>query len=165
MNSGKRPLHSWQWGLIYLFVWLLPAAGLKFIVDDLLGSVLLHVAYVMIILPAATFAAGFIYTRRCGLRPWLIAYMAAACAVLYLFCGFKTINPNFCIVNVIVGFFGFGMGNIFKDEGRVAAQEDIDNTRRKLKQAEEMKYISLVDVDPSTGERANLRKRNRKNEH
>lgn len=165
MFSDKR-LHSWQWGLIFLAVWLVPTVGLKLLFDDLIGSILLHVAYVMILLPAGTFAAGFIYTRRCGLNIWLILYMILATAVLYLFCGFNALSPNFCIVNLVGGFFGFGIGNIFKDEGLVAAQEDIDNTRKKKKLAEEMKYVSLVDSDPNTGERANLRKRNRKkNEH
>ena len=165
MFLNKR-IHSWLLGLIFLTLWIIPAVGLKFLFDELIGSVLLHVFYVMIFLPAWTFAAAFVYTKRCGLNGWLIAYMAAAVATLYLFCGFRDMSPNFCIVNLIGGFFGFGLGNVFKDEALVAAQQDIDNTRRKKKLEQEKKYISLIDTDPSTGERANLRKRNgKKNEH
>ena len=156
MFSDKR-FHSWLWGLIFLAVWAVPAVGLKLLFDDVIGSILLHVFYVMIFLPAWTFAIAFAYTKRCGLNIWLIAYMTAAVVLLYAFGGFRDMSPNFCIVNLVGGFFGFGLGNVFKDEALVAAQQDI---------AEEKKYISLVDSDPNTGERANLRKRNRKkNEH
>ena len=165
MFSDKR-FHSWLWGLIFLAVWAVPAVGLKLLFDDVIGSILLHVFYVMIFLPAWTFAIAFAYTKRCGLNIWLIPYMTAAVVLLYAFGGFRDMSPNFCIVNLVGGFFGFGLGNVFKDEALVAAQQDIDNTRRKKKLAEEKKYISLVDSDPNTGERANLRKRNRKkNEH
>lgn len=157
------PLRSWQWGLIYLAVWLIPAAGLRFLIDYALDSVLLHIAYIMMILPAVTFAAGFVYTRRCGLKPWLICYMTIAVAVLYIWCGFDSFSPNFCAVNFIGGFFGFGIGNIFKNELLVAAQENVDNTNRRRKSADEKNYISLIDADPQSGGtvRANKRKKNR----
>lgn len=160
-DRGRLPtLRSWQLGLIYLAAWLVPAAGLRLLIDYAINSMLLHIAYVMLILPAATFAVGFIYTKRCGLKPWLICYMTAATAALYLWCGFDSLSPNFCLVNLIGGFFGFGIGNIFKNEPLVAAQENIDNVRKRRKAADEKNYISLIDADPQSGNtvRANKRK-------
>ena len=116
----------------------------------------------MILLPITTLAVTFGYTRRCGLKPWLIAMLASAAFIMYFFFGFKGLSPDFLLTNIICGFFGFGVGNVMKNEALVAAQEDLDNTKKKLEQAKEKAYISLVDADPKTGKRSNLRKKNQK---
>lgn len=155
-------LKSWQRAMIYTIVWIAVTVGLYIISDIVIQSILLHIAFVMILLPITTLAVTFGYTRRCGLKPWLIAMLAAAAVIMYFFFGFKELSPDFLLTNIICGFFGFGVGNVMKNEALVAAQEDFDNTKKKLEQAKEKAYISLVDADPKTGKRSNLRKKNQK---
>jgi hypothetical protein len=83
--------------------------------------------------------------------------MAATAAVLYFFFGFSSLNPDFLISTLIFAFFGFGIGSVFKNEVSVAVQEDIDSERKKKRLAEEKKYVSVIDSDPKTGRKANLR--------
>lgn len=161
-SDEDMKLKSWQRAIIYLIVWLAVIIGLKLLADVVLESILLHIAFVMILLPAANLIIPFLYTRKCGIKPWLIAYMAAAVIILYFFCGFKSMSPNFMINCLLTGFFGFGIGNIFKDEAAVAVQEDIDNEKKKQRLAEEKAYVSLIDSDPKTGKKADIKKQNKK---
>ena len=161
-SADERKAKSWQRAIVYLVIWLTVVVGLKIIADVLLRSILVHIAFVMILLPAANLTIPFIYTRKCGLKPWLIAYMTAAALILYFVFGFNSLSPDFLISCMLTGFFGFGIGNIFKDESAVAVQEDIDSEKKKKKLAEEKAYVSLIDSDPKTGKKANLRKKNHK---
>lgn len=164
MRSAER-LKSWQKAVFYLLIWLLPTVGLKLLADEVFGSILLHIAFVMIILPALNLAVPFIYTRRYGLKPWLIIYMAAAAAALYFFLGYDELSPNFLLTCLLTGFFGFGIGNIFKDEVSAAVQEDIDAERRKRRLAEEKAYVPIMDSDPKTGKKADPKKNNKNKKH
>jgi hypothetical protein len=156
-------LKSWQRAIIYLAVWLAVVVGFKLLADNVLESLLVHVAYVMLLLPAVNLVIPFIYTRKCGLKPWLIAYMTATAVILYFGFGFSSLSPNFLVSVLLAEFFGFGVGNIFKDEVSVAVQEDIDSERKKKRLKAEKEYVSLIDSDPKSGKKANLRKRKRKN--
>jgi hypothetical protein len=162
VKFAEKKIKSWQSAIIYLVIWLIVTAGLKLIADDLIGSLLIHVMYVMIMLPLADFVIPFIYTRKHGFKPWLAAYMAAAVAVLYFGFGYSELSPDFLATALLCGFFGFGLGNVLKDEAAVAMHEDIDSERKKRRLAAEKRYVSLLDSDPKTGKRANLRKKKKR---
>lgn len=155
---SRMKLKSWTLSLVYFSVWLIVTIGLKVLSDDVLGSILLHVAYLMILLPAATLCITYLYTHRCGIKPWLIAEMTAAALILYFFFGYNELSPDFIVICLICAFFGFGVGNVLKNETAVAVQEDIDSKRKKEKLAEENKYVPLLNADPKTGKAANIRK-------
>lgn len=155
-----KPLKSWQRSFIYLAAWLIVVVGLRLLTDDLIGSLILHIAYMMLLLPAATICIAFIYSRRGGLNPWLPCYMAAAVFILYFGFGYDALSPDFLVINLLCGFFGFGIGNIFKDEGAAKAQYETDHERKIKKAAEESRYQTLIDTDPRTGKKANLKKKN-----
>jgi hypothetical protein len=164
VKSAEKDLKSWQKALLYLAAWLIIVVGFELLADVVLGSLLFHVAYVMLILPAANLAIPFIYTRKYGIKPWLILYMAAAAVILYFGFGYDSLSPNFLLSSLLIGFFGFGIGNILKDEVSAAVQEDIDSERKKKRIAEEKSYVSLLDSDPKTGSKANIRKKRKKKE-
>lgn len=151
-------LKSWQRAFVYTAIWLVSAAGFYLLADKVTKSILFHVAYVMLILPIATLAVTFVYTRRCGLKPWLIGYMALCVLVMYFFFGFDELSPNFILTNLICGFFGFGVGNIMKNEPVVTAQEDFDNKKKKLRQAQEKSYVSILNSESDTPDTKKRRK-------
>lgn len=154
-------MKSWQRSFIYLAVWLALVVGLRTAADVLLRSLILHITYVMILLPAATLCVSFTYARRGGVNPWLPCYMGAAVLVLYFGFGYRVLSPDFLVTNLLSGFFGFGVGNIFKDEAAAKAQYETDHEKKLKQAAEEKKYTSLIDTDPKTGKKANLRKKNK----
>jgi hypothetical protein len=160
--SKEVTLKSWQKAAIYLIAWLVPVVGLYCLADIVTKSIIFHIMYLMTLLPLATLIVTFMYTRRTGINPWLIIYMAAAIVTMYFGFGFNELNPDFIITNLICGFFGFGVGNIFKDEAAVAVQQDIDSERKKKRAAEERKYVSLIDTNPKTGEKSNIRKKRKR---
>lgn len=143
-SDNGRGLKTWQKALIVGAGWTAVNLLIKLLADTLLNSILLHVAYVMILSPAITLIASFMFTRKCGLKAWLPCVMAVGAAVLYIACGFKTLSPNFLIETAVCGFFGFGTGNIFKDEVSVAVQEDRDSERKKREQEREKRYVSVL---------------------
>lgn len=143
-SDNGSGLKTWQKALIVGAGWTAVNLLIKLLADTLLNSILLHVAYVMILSPAITLIASFIFTRKCGLKAWLPCVMAVGAAVLYIACGFKTLSPNFLIETAVCGFFGFGTGNIFKDEVSVAVQEDRDSERKKREQEREKRYVSVL---------------------
>ena len=143
-SDNGSGLKTWQKALIVGAGWTAVNLLIKLLADTLLNSILLHVAYVMILSPAITLIASFMFTRKCGLKAWLPCVMAVGAAVLYIVCGFKTFSPNFLIETAVCGFFGFGIGNIFKDEVSVAVQEDRDSERKKREQEREKRYVSVL---------------------
>ncbi len=161
--ADKITLKSWQKGIVYLIIWLIPSVGLKILADNVTGSLLLHVAYVMILLPASTLIITFIYAKNNGLKPWFIGYLTVAVLIMYLFAGFDTLSPNFLIVCAIFAFFGFGVGNVFKDEGAIAVQEDIDAARKKKRLKQEKGYVPILNDNPKSDNRRS-KKHKRKGE-
>ena len=145
MKNKTAKLRSWQLAFIYTAVWLIISAGVRYIADILLGSLLLHIVYVMMILPSATFAAAFYFTRVCGLKPWLPVYLAVTSLILYILFGFSELNPNFLVTVFISAFFGFGLGNIFKDEAKVAVQENTDNEKKRMREKAEREYTPILN--------------------
>ncbi len=161
MKQEVKPLKSWQRAFVYLAAWLVVSAGLKVLIDSVLESLVLHILFMMIILPAATLALTFIYTRRGGLNPWLPCYLTMTVLIMYFFFGYNELSPNFIIENLICGFFGFGIGNVMKDESLSKAQYETDHEKKLKMMADEKKYQSLIDTDPHTGKKADLRKKNK----
>ena len=150
MRSAKtddKPLKSYQRALVYLAAWLVIVAGAKFLVDTVIGSLILHIAYTMMILPAATLVVSFVYSKRGGLNPWLPCYMAAAVLVLYIVFDYKALSPDFLVTNLVCGFFGFGLGNVFRDEGSYKAQYAVDHAKKLKMLEEERKYQPIVGKD------------------
>lgn len=147
-SDNTKPLRSVLLALIYLAVWLAFAA-VKFIADELTGSLILHVAFTMMIMPAAAFAVPFVYTRRGGQRLWLALYILAAALILYFACGYNELQPNFLAENVIFGFFGFGVGGIFRIEPLTAARQAVDNAKKLAEEKAEKEYTSIIDKNRS----------------
>ncbi|SDA30625.1 hypothetical protein SAMN02910447_03231 [Ruminococcus sp. YE71] len=148
MRSDKtddKPLKSYQRALIYLAVWLIPVVGLKLLFDNVLGSLILHIAYAMMLLPAVTLTVSFIYSKRGGLNPWLPCYMGAAVLVLYFGFGFRSLSPDFIVTNLVCGFFGFALGNVFRDEGAYKAQYAVDHAKKLAEEERERNYRSIID--------------------
>lgn len=140
----KTPLKC----LLYLAVWLLFAVGVKVLADNVLESFILHALYIMMILPIVTIVVTFFYAKYNGVKLWFIGYLLAAVLVLYFGFGYKSISPDFIVVNVISALFGFGFGSIFKDEAKIAAQEEFDSRRRAEKLKEEQNYTKILDEKP-----------------
>ncbi len=146
-DKDDKPLKSYQRALVYLAAWLIPVAGLRYLFDVVAGSLILHIAYTMMILPAATLAATFIYSKRGGLNLWLPAYMGAAVLTLYFAFGFKALSPDFIVTNLVCGFFGFGIGNVFRDEGAYKAQYAVDHAKKLAEEERERNYKPIIDRD------------------
>ncbi len=144
MKNKNIRLRSWQKAVILTALWLCAAVGFRLLADNVFNSILLHIAYVMLILPSATFAAAFYFTRICGLKPWLPIFMAVSALILYFFFGYSELSPDFLVTNIICGFFGFGIGNIFKNEAKIAVQENTDNEKKRLKSKAEKEYVPIL---------------------
>lgn len=142
--DSDKPLKSYQRALIYAAVWLIPVAGLKLLFDTVIGSLILHIAYTMMIVPAVTFAASFIYSKRGGLNVWFPLYMAAEVLVLYFVFDFKALSPDFIVTNAVCGFFGSGLGNIFRNEGAYKAQYAVDHEKKLAEEERERNYKPII---------------------
>ncbi|MCD8095213.1 MAG: hypothetical protein LUE12_03690 [Ruminococcus sp.] len=155
MKSARLSLKSWQKSLVYTLVWLVAVVGIKLLADNVLDSLLLHVAYVMIFAPLSTLLVTFFYTRKNGIKLWLVGYLTVSVLALYFFFGFNELSPNYLVENLICAFFGFGVGNIFKDEAAVTVQEDIDNERKKKAMEKERSYVPILKANPENGKKNN----------
>lgn len=154
MNTADKkkfkPLKSWQLAFIYACVWLISIVGVYLISDIVLGSLLLHIAFVMLIVPIATLSVMLIYTRKCGINPWLSGMLTLIVLILYFAFGFNELKPNFLITSLLTGFFGAGLGNIFKDEASIAVQQDIDSEKKKKTLEAEKNYVPILEDKKKT---------------
>ncbi len=147
MRLFKKPLKSFVLAGVYLAVWLVIAVGFKTLADDLLKMPILHIAFTMMIMPAAAFAIPFIYSRRGGQRLWLAFYMLAATLMLYVGLGFSELQPDFLATNIICGFFGFGTGGIVLKEPTASEQKACDNARKTAEEARENAYVPIMEKE------------------
>ena len=80
-SDNGRGLKTWQKALIVGAGWTAVNLLIKLLADTLLNSILLHVAYIMILSPAITLIVSFMFTRKCGLKAWLPCVMAVGAVV------------------------------------------------------------------------------------
>ena len=146
MRLFKKPLKSFILAGAYLAVWLLTAVGFKTLADDLLKIPLLHIAFTMMIMPAAAFAIPFVYSRRGGQRLWLAFYMLAATLILYVGLGYSELQPDFLATNILCGFFGFGTGGIVLKEPIASEQKACDNAKKTENEARENSYVPIMEA-------------------
>ena len=145
MFSGKKPVKSFILAGLYLAVWLVIAVGFKVLADEVLHSTLMHVAFTMMIMPAAAFAIPFTFARRGGQRLWLAFYMLAAALILYAAFGYSELQPDFLATNILLGFFGFGTGGIVLKEPAASAQKNCDNAKKIAEEQAEKAYVPITE--------------------
>ncbi len=144
MRLVKKPIKSFLLAGVYLAAWLIIAAGFKLLADELLNSTILHIAFTMMIMPAAAFVIPFMYTRRGCQRLWLAGYLLAAALVLYIGFGYNELQPDFMATNIICGFFGFGTGGIILKEPQASAQIACDNAKKIAEEQAEKNYQPIT---------------------
>ncbi|MCR5122900.1 MAG: hypothetical protein K6B74_10835 [Ruminococcus sp.] len=140
----KKPIKSFLLAGIYLAAWLVIAVGFRLLADEVLDSTIMHIAFTMIIMPAAAFVIPFIFARRGGQRLWLAGYMLAAALVLYVAFGYNELQPDFMATNIICGFFGFGTGGIIRKEPIASAQIACDNAKKIAEEQAEKNYQPIT---------------------
>ena len=145
MRLFKKPVKSFILAGLYLAVWLIIAVGVKVLADEVLESVLLHVGFTMVIMPAAAFAIPFIFARRGGQRLWLAFYILAAALILYVAFGYSELQPDFMATNIILGFFGFGTGGIVLKEPFASEQKACDNAKKIAEEEREKAYVPITE--------------------
>lgn len=145
MRLFKKPVKSFLLAGVYLAAWLVIAVGFKVLADEVLRSTILHIAFAMMIMPAAAFAIPFVFARRGGQRLWLAFYILAAALVLYIAFGYSELQPDFMATNVILGFFGFGTGGIVLKEPIASAQIACDNAKKIAEEEREKAYVPITE--------------------
>lgn len=143
--NKKKGMKSSVLAAVYFLVWLAVILGIKLLADNIAHLQLLHIVYVMMIVPAGAFVTAFIYSRKGGIKLWLLLYMGAAVLIMYAAFGFNELSPDFLVTNVIFIFFGCGLGNVFKDEAAALIQQEIDNEKKAREAERERSYVSILD--------------------
>ena len=144
-GKGKsKGMKSVVLAAIYCGAWLIPTVGIKLLADEVLNSMILHIAFTMMCVPAFAFAVNFVYARRGGQRLWLAFYMLAAAVILYAVFGYNELQPDFIVTNVIPGFFGAGLGGVIRNEPIAARQYEIDNAKKIAEEKAEKDYKPIV---------------------
>ena len=144
-SKGKsKGMKSVVLAAIYCGAWLIPTVGIKLLADEVLNSMILHIAFTMMCVPAFAFAVTFVYARRGGQRLWLALYMLAAAVILYVIFGYNELQPDFIVTNLIPGFFGAGLGGVIRNEPIAARQYEIDNAKKIAEEKAEKDYKPIV---------------------